>query len=153
MKSKVEQYAKGDFYVEYPKVRFSKTYLQLKVEAGSVYSGSVSVTSENDIPMKMIIYDDSCYLHLADHSVIGRKGEISFTFSGVNKLRGTTYDGNIYVIGNGMEMKIPYSIEIVAPFIDVEKVAIEDLMKFSALAETDWNKALDIFYSDEFYSA
>ena len=36
MKSKIEQYAKGDFYVEYPKVRVSKTFLQLKIEAGRV---------------------------------------------------------------------------------------------------------------------
>ncbi len=150
MKSKVEQYAKGDFYIEYPKVVFSKTYLQLKVEAGSVCSGSISVLSENDIPMKMMVYDDACYLSLNDHSIIGRKGEISFTFSGVNRIRGSVYDGNIHVIGNGMEMTIPYNIEIVAPFIDVDKVAIEDLMKFSAFAESDWDKALDIFYSDEF---
>ena len=150
MKSKVEQYAKGDFYIDYPKVKFSKTYLQLKVEAGSVYSGSVSVTSENDVPMKMMVYDDACLLNLKEHSIIGKKGEIEFTFSGVNKLRGTTCEGNIHVIGNGMLMTIPYNIEIVAPFIDVDKVAIEDLMKFSAFAETDWNKALDIFYSDEF---
>ena len=113
MKSKVEQYAKGDFYIEYPKVKFSKTYLQIKVETGSVYSGSVSVISENDKPMKMMVYDDACLLHLEDHSVIGRKGEISFTFSGRGKERGMTYDGNIHVIGNGMEMTIPYNILLI----------------------------------------
>lgn len=150
MKSKVEQYAKGDFYVEYPDVKFSKTYLQLKVEAGSICSGSISVLSGNGIPMKMMVYDDACILHLNDHSVIGESGEISYTFSGENKLRGSVYDGNIHVIGNGMEMTIPYSIEIVAPFIDLDKVAIEDMMKFSELAESDWDKALDIFFSDEF---
>ena len=145
MKSKVEQYAKGDFYIEYPEVNFSKTYLQLKVEAGSVYTGSISVKSVNDVPMKMMIYDDACLLHLSDHSVIGRKGEISFTFSGVNRIRGTVYDGNLHVIGNGMEKVIPYNIEIVAPFIDVDKIAIEDLMRFSELAESDWDKAIEIF--------
>ena len=150
MKSKVEQYAKGDFYVEYPEVKFSKTYLQLKIEAGSTYTGSITVTSENDVPMKMMVYDDAYLLHLKDHSIIGRKGEITYTFSGVNKQRGSVYDGNIRIIGNGMETVIPYNIEIVAPFIDVDRIAIEDLMKFSALAENEWNKALDIFYSDEF---
>lgn len=150
MKSKVEQYAKGDFYIEYPEVNFSKTYLQLKVEAGSVYTDSISVKSENDVPMKMMVYDDACLLRLSDHSVIGRKGEISFTFSGVNRIRGTVYDGNLHVIGNGMEKVIPYNIEIVAPFIDVDKIAIEDLMRFSELAESDWDKAIEIFYSDEF---
>lgn len=150
MKSKVEQYAKGDFYIEYPDVKFSKTYLQLKVEAGSICSGSISVISGNDIPMKMMVYDDACLLQLNDHSVIGRKGEIAYSFSGVNKIRGNVYDGNIHVIGNGMEMVIPYNIEIVAPFIDADKVAIEDMMKFCELAESDWDKALGIFYSDEF---
>ena len=59
MKSKVEQYAKGDFYIEYPKIKLSKSYLQLKIEAGSVYTGTITVVSENDIPMKMMVYDDA----------------------------------------------------------------------------------------------
>ncbi len=150
MKSKVEQYAKGDFYVEYPKVILSKSYLQLKIEAGSVYTGSISVVSENEVPMKMMVYDDAYLLCLKDHSVIGKKGEISFTFDGDNKKKGSIYEGAIHLIGNGMEMEIPYNIEIVAPFIDVSGVALEDLMKFSALAEEDWEKALQTFCSDEF---
>lgn len=150
MKSKVEQYAKGDFYVEYPKVALSKGYLQLKIEAGSVYTGSISVVSENEVPMKMMVYDDAYLLCLNDHSVIGKKGEISFSFDGRSKKKGSVYEGAIHLIGNGMEKEIPYNIEIVAPFIDVNGVALEDLMKFSALAEDNWDKALQIFCSDEF---
>lgn len=150
MKSKVEQYAKGDFYVEYPQVEFSKTYLQLKIEAGSVYTGSINVKSENDIPMKMMVYDDAYLLCFDDHSLIGRKGSISFTFDASKALRGSTFEGKIHIIGNGLEKEIPYNIEIVAPFIDVNGVALEDLMKFSALAEENWDKALQIFYSEEF---
>lgn len=150
MKSKVEQYAKGDFYIEYPKIKLSKSYLQLKIEAGSVYTGTIAVVSENDIPMKMMVYDDAYLLSLNDHSLIGRKGEIVFSFDGTSKKRGSVFEGAIHVIGNGIEKEIPYNIEIVAPFIDVNGVALEDLMKFSALAEADWKKALQVFYSDEF---
>lgn len=150
MKSKVEQYAKGDFYVDYPKVKLSKNYLQLKIEAGSVYTGKISVVSENDIPMKMMVYDDAYLLRFEEHSLIGRKGEIVFSFDGTGKKRGSVYEGIIYVIGNGIQKEIPYNIEIVAPFIDVNGVAIEDMMKFCALAEADWNKALKIFYSETF---
>lgn len=150
MKSKVEQYAKGDFYVEYPDVKLSKSYLQLKIEAGSIYTGSIDVTSLNDIPMKMMIYDDAYLLCFNDHSLIGRKGKIEFTFDASNRKRGSTFEGKIHVIGNGLEKEIPYNIEIAAPFIDVNGVALEDLMKFSALAEEDWSRALQIFYSEEF---
>lgn len=150
MKSKVEQYAKGDFYVEYPDVKLSKSYLQLKIEAGSIYTGSIDVTSLNDIQMKMMVYDDAYLLCFNDHSLIGRKGKIEFTFDASNRKRGSTFEGKIHVIGNGLEKEIPYNIEIVAPFIDVNGVALEDLMKFSALAEEDWSKALQIFYSEEF---
>lgn len=150
MKSKVEQYAKGDFYVKYPQLALSKSYLQLKIEAGSIYNGSISVVSENEEPMKMMVYDDAYLLCLNNHSVIGRKGEIQFSFDGRCKNKGSVYEGAIHLIGNGMEKEIPYNIEIVAPFIDVNGVALEDLMKFSALAEEDWDKALQIFCSDEF---
>lgn len=150
MKSKVEQYAKGDFYVEYPEIHLSKKYLQLKIEAGSVYQGSIQVTSGNDVAMKMMVYDDAYLLCLSDHSLVGKKGEISFSFDARSRKRGSVYDGTIRLIGNGTEITVPYNIEIVAPFIDVNGIALEDLMKFSALAETNWEKALQIFYSEEF---
>ena len=150
MKSKVEQYAKGDFYVEYPEIHLSKKYLQLKIEAGSVYQGSIQVTSGNDVAMKMMVYDDAYLLCLSDHSLVGKKGEISFSFDATCRKRGSVYDGTIRLIGNGTEITVPYNIEIVAPFIDVNGIALEDLMKFSALAETNWEKALQIFYSEEF---
>ncbi len=150
MKSKIEQYAKGDFYVEYPEVSFSKSYLQLKIEAGNTYTGEITVRSQNDIPMKMMVYDDAYLLRFAEHSLIGRKGVIQFTFDATSRKRGSVYEGEIHVIGNGMEKVIPYNIEVVAPFIDAGGVALEDLMKFSAVAESDWNKALGIFYSEEF---
>lgn len=150
MKSKVEQYAKGDFFVDYPKVKLSKSYLQLKIEAGSIYTGRIEAVSENDIPMKMMVYDDAYLLHFKEHSLIGKKGEIVFTFDASDKKRGSIFEGNIYVIGNGKEWHIPYNIEVVPPFIDVNGVAMEDLMKFSALAEEDWDKALQIFHSEEF---
>ena len=150
MKSKVEQYAKGDFVVEYPKIKLSKSYLQLKIETGSIYTGKIEVISENDISMKMMVYDDAYLLRFAEHSLIGRKGEIVFTFDASGRKRGGIFEGTIHVIGNGEEWNIPYNIEIVAPFIDVNGVALEDLMKFSALAEENWDKALQIFHSEEF---
>ncbi|MDE5864584.1 MAG: hypothetical protein K2H34_09585, partial [Lachnospiraceae bacterium] len=88
MKSKVEQYAKGDFYVEYPQVKLSKNYLQLKIETGSVYTGTIDVRSENDVPMKMMVYDDAYLLCFNDHSLIGRKGVIEFTFDASKRVRG-----------------------------------------------------------------
>lgn len=150
MKSKVEQYAKGDFYVEYPKVHLSKTYLQLKIEAGSVFTGSIEVISENEIPMKMMVYDDAYLLCLENHSLIGKQGTIQYTFDAGKRRRGDVFDGKLHLIGNGAEFEIPYNVEIVAPFIDAGGVAFEDLMKFSALAESDWSRGLEIFYSDEF---
>ena len=123
MKSKVEQYAKGDFYVEYPKVTFSKSHLQLKIESGSVYNGSIDVVSENDVPMKMMVYDDAYLLRFREHSVIGKKGTIEISFDASKRKKGSTFEGNIYVIGDGIEKKIPYNIEVVAPFIDAETIS------------------------------
>ena len=150
MKSKVEQYAKGDFYVEYPEVVLSKSHLQLKIESGSVYNGSIEVRSENDVPMKMMVYDDAYLLQFREHSIIGKNGTIDITFDASKREKGATFEGNIYIIGNGIEKKIPYNIEVIAPFIDADGVALEDLMKFSALAEENWDKAIEIFYSPEF---
>ena len=87
MKSKVEQYAKGDFYVEYPDVTFSKNHLQLKIESGSVYTGNIEVVSKNDISMKMMVYDDAYLLRFKEHSIVGKSGTIAFTFDATGRRR------------------------------------------------------------------
>ena len=103
MKSKVEQYAKGDYYIDYPEIKLSKSYLQLKIESGSQYEGRIQVESLNGVPMKMMIYDDTYLLTFEDHGLIGTHGEIVFSFDARGKTRGNTYEGSIHLIGNGME--------------------------------------------------
>ena len=58
MKEKVEQYAKGEFNVNRPKVVISTDHLQLNIEAGSVYQGTIETHAENDRRIKGMIYDN-----------------------------------------------------------------------------------------------
>ena len=150
MKSKVEQYAKGNFQVAYPEVRVSATSIQLKIEAGSEYTGRIQVVSENGIPMKMMVYDNLYVLRFNDHGLIGKSATITFTFDAKDKKPGSHYEGIVYLIGNGIEKKIPYCIEVISPVLEVDGMVIEDLMKFCTLAEDNWKKALEVFVSERF---
>ena len=71
--------------IDYPNVKLSKSYLQLKIEAGSIYTGRIEAISENDIPMKMMVYDDAYLLRFKEHSLIGKNGEIVFLYEIASK--------------------------------------------------------------------
>lgn len=150
MKGIVEQYAKGEFNVDRPEVDISIARLEAAVEAGTVYSGSFKVSSKNDRAIKLMVYDSRYLMDFNSHTFVGKKNTIAFLFDACGLERGKSFKGNINIITDGGEFRIPYNIEIVAPFVQVGDRKIEDLFQFASLAEENWGEAIRIFGSEEF---
>ncbi len=150
MKGIVEQYAKGEFNVERPDVSISTDKLTLMVEQGSVYNGTFNVISTNDVPIKLMVYDSRYLFDFKDHTFIGKKNTVAFSFDASGIEQGKNFKGHINIITDGGEYRIPYSVEIVAPYIMADDRRIEDLFQFAAYAEENWEGAIRIFGSEEF---
>ena len=150
MKGIVEQYAKGEFNVERPDVCISISKLTLTVESGSVYNGTFKVSSSNNVPIKLMVYDSRYLFDFENHTFIGKKNTVAFSFDATGIEQGKNFKGHINIITDGGEYKIPYSVEIVAPYIMVENHRIEDLFQFASYAEENWEGAIKIFGSEEF---
>ena len=52
MKAIVEEYARGEFEVKRPEVEISVARLALEVETGTLYRGSFTIKSANDMNIK-----------------------------------------------------------------------------------------------------
>ncbi len=150
MKGIVEQYARGEFNVERPDIEISITKLELAVEAGSVYNGTFKVVSKNDVPIKLMVYDSRYLFDFKSHTFVGRRNTVAFSFDASGIEHGQSFKGHINIITDGGEFKIPYSVEIVSPYILAGDKRIEDLFQFAMYAEENWNDALTIFDSKEF---
>lgn len=150
MKGIVEQYAKGEFNVERPDIDISVAKLELTIETGSVYNGAFKVVSANDVPVKLMVYDSRYLFDFKNHTFVGKKNTVAFSFDASGIEQGKSFKGHINIITDGGEYKIPYSVEIAAPYIMVDDRRIEDLFQFAAYAEENWEGAIKIFGSEEF---
>ena len=139
MKEKVEQYAKGEYDVNRPKVTISADHLQLNIEAGSVYQGFLEVASQNDRKMKGMVYDNRYLFKIEPHNFIGKNQQIELTFDARKWEKGEKISGSIYVITDGGEFGIPYEIDITAPTVETSIGELGDMFQFASLAESNWN--------------
>ena len=150
MKAKIERYARGEFGVNAPKVSISREFIQLKIEAGTIYQDAIHIDTDNDCSIKGIIYDDNYILDFDIHSFIGKKNTINYTFDAIKREIGYNLSGHIYIITDGGEYTIPYSVEVVTPFLNASTGHIDDMSQFVMLAEKDWNEAIRLYESEEF---
>lgn len=150
MKAKIERYARGEFGVNAPKVSISREFIQLKIEAGTIYQDAIHIDTDNDCSIKGIVYDDNYIIDFDTHSFIGKKNTINYTFDATKREIGYNLSGHIYIITDGGEYTIPYSVEVVTPFLNASTGHIDDMSQFVMLAEKDWNEAIRLYESEEF---
>ncbi len=150
MKAKIERYAKGEFGAYIPQVTISREYIQLKIESGTVYTGDIYVESANDCIIKGMVYDDNYILNIPAHTFVEKKYSIKYSFDATKREAGKNYSGHIYIITDGGEYTVPYSIEVVAPHVKTVSGNIDNMFQFAELAEQNWNEAIRIFESEEF---
>ncbi len=150
MKAIVEQYAKGLFSIDRPLVRISEDHIKRSIEAGTFYSGSFVVESENNFPIKGMVYDSRYILRFETHSFISRRFEVKYTLDATCFEEGQNFSGHISVITDGGEFSIPYDIDIVSPCIRYNGQRIDDLFKFATLAEKNWGEAAKLFTDESF---
>ncbi len=153
MKEKVEQYAKGEFDVRRPQVEISTDHLQLNIEAGSQYQGILNVQSVNDQRMKAMVYDNRYLFKIEPHNFIGKSQDVELIFDAGKWEKGEKINGVIYLVTDGGEFRIPYDIEITAPAVESSMGELGDMFQFASLAENNWNEAVRLFTSPEFYRA
>ena len=150
MRGIVEQYAKGEFNVDRPEVSISISKLELSIEAGTMYQGSFQVKSANDRPIKLMVYDSRYLIDFDSHTFVGKRNTIHYSFDARGLERGKSFKGNINIITDGGEFRIPYHISIASPYIEAEGKKLEDLFQFAAFAEENWESAIRIFDSEDF---
>ncbi|MCH5273712.1 MAG: hypothetical protein J1E35_08560 [Lachnospiraceae bacterium] len=153
MKDKVERLAKGVFEYEQPELLLSEEMLSISVSAGETFCGKISVYNREMTIMKGVLYSSCELLVLNETKFVGIENEVTYTVHAEYAKAGEIYKGNITIVSECGEVKLPFVIRI-TPVSCMSSVGeIRDLFQFASLAQSDWYEARKVFLSDRFEKA
>ena len=153
MKDKIGKFAKGQFEYTSPQIILSSEIIEGTAFAGTILTGSLTVSSSGGGVMKALIYSDREELRFEKDSYIGIKNEIRYTLNCVEAIPGENIEGKFIVVSNLGEIEIPYSYKVVKQALDTEGVKLKDLYEFTEYAKKDFYQATKLFVSEEFSRA
>ena len=133
-----------------PEIGLSDIYLNLSVETGTSLEGSFHIYSKNgqELSGKVLSTNDKVVVKVNELS--GTECEIPFYFKGKMAIAGEEHFGDFLLLTNGGEYNVPYCVTVIPKKYWFGDRAISDLNDFYCLAQEDWKKAKDIFFTKEF---
>lgn len=150
MKEKITQFSRGNFEFELPKVILSDEQITVEVEQGSSYYGCFTITTQEHIDIKGLVYSSSRLLRITDEQFRGDENVIRYKFKASGLQVHDEEEGIITCITSIGEFEIPFHFRVIPPYCLTNKGEIKDLDEFTNLAKEDPVTALSLFKSNEF---
>lgn len=150
MKEKINQFAKGIFEYDKPKVLLTPQSLELSVDAGEVCHSSFHIGNSRNRVMKGMVCTDCHEMLLEEDSFQGEDNEVFFTFRGTYFAPGEVIKGSIYILSDCGTVQLPFSVTIRVPSCDASTGKIKDMLHFTELAKENMPEAVKLFASPHF---
>lgn len=150
LKEKIERFARGDFEYELPSISLSEDELSITVEAGRYAEGSFVISNSAGRPMKGIVYSSNRHMKLENKMFHGIDNVIRYLFDATFLIKGETINGELCIISDCGEKRLPYSVQTEVPCCMTSLGKIKDLFQFTNLARMDWSEAKKVFRSEDF---
>lgn len=132
-------------------LKFSCQSLELSIRPGEHVEGKFSIETGSPDAEGNIYSSDTRMQNL----VTRFKGEevlVEYCFNGANLEAGSLVRGEFIVISNRGEYTLPYRIMVQKPVLQSSLGNIRNLFHFANLAKTNWEEAVELFYSPDFIS-
>ncbi|MBR6359553.1 MAG: hypothetical protein IKS11_07885 [Lachnospiraceae bacterium] len=153
MKEKIERFSKGIFEYEQPEMIVSQDVLDVFVSEGEIKTGEFTITNSKGTSMKGVIYSTSPYITIQNNRFIGTRNEIVYTINATYLEQGQRKESLINIVSDCGERQIPVSVSVSGTTCMSHVGRIGNVFQFANLAQTDWNEAVRLFMTREFYEA
>ncbi len=150
MKERIRELALGNVEYKAPIVKIQPESIVAHTAWNCTFRGDVYVISENDIPLKAVIYSSNLRVKLASSVFYGRKGHISYEVSVQGLHENAIIEGEFTLASNAGNFTIPYKFmvkEIAYGDADYSIVSIDD---FALYAKENYESALKLYCSKAF---
>lgn len=150
MNNTIEQYTKGNIHLNLPEIILSDTEIQVSVEAGKTYSGTIILTNDKKYKMKGVLFSSNHHIILKEDQFVGSEVILHYTVDAGNCELSDTIEGDITVISDCGERTIPVKAVVTAASLRIEDQSLKNLFQFTDLAKEDWARAVSVFKSEKF---
>lgn len=150
MRKRIEELAEGKIPYEQPQVVFSIEKLELEVAEGQTITDSFQIKSENGIRMRGIIYTSSIRMECLTSQFEGEEADVQVQFRADGMSEGETAAGQLWVVCNGGEYQMPFTVTVTRLYAEASTGKIKNLRDFVKLAKSEWKEAYHIFHSPAF---
>ena len=147
---KITKQLEKAYYYKKPMVHIQEEQLKDEVEIGQVYTGTITVYSENEKPLYVKASSVSSYVVVTRWEEKEGKWLIHYDVLANQLGKPDTLKGAISLITNGGEFSVPYEFYIVEQSVKTSLGPIKDLFQFANLAQVNWQDAVTLFHSAKF---
>lgn len=152
MHRRIYNLANGKFEYEKPTLSFSTERLELQVLEGKNHQGSFTIQSENQVPMRGIIYTSNPRMEILNPQFEGLQVQIKFIFHSEGLMEGNIQKGDLYIICNQNEYNLSFVVNISRLYAESSVGRIRSLHDFSNLARESRREAYEVFTSPMFWN-
>jgi hypothetical protein len=148
----IDQLLQGKYVYTQRNLDFSTPRIELSMGPGENVEGSFTVFGPENALVEGRVTSSDLRMEVLNQEFSGSPYEVSYIFSSEGMSQGDVLKGNFRIISNQGEYVLPFVVTIRAYVVASSLGDIKNLFHFANLAKTDWDEAVDLFYSREFLS-
>ncbi|WP_185750485.1 DUF5717 family protein [Butyrivibrio sp. AE3003] len=148
----VERILQGKYEYAEKKLDFSTPRIELLVSPGETSEGSFTIFGPEERLVTGKVSSTEIRMEVLTENFSGSPYEVSYRFNSVGLSQGDVLQGNFRIVSNQGEYVLPFVVTVRHEQIASSLGDIKNLFHFANLAKTDWEEAIDLFYSSDFIS-
>lgn len=150
MQKTINQILEGNFYYENGSLDFSCAKIEISLNRGEVYEGSFRIYAPQGQLTNGTVLSSDLRMECVTGKFAGCDEEIFFRFHGEKLEEGDVVRGNFYVVSNQGEYYLPFVASVEHRVMESSIGTIRNLFHFANLAKSNWQEAVNLFYSSDF---
>ena len=147
----IKKILEGNFNNSSRSLNFSEPVIELSLQENEIYEGSFIIYGPEGQVTEGRVSSSRLKMKCLTGHFSGTKEEIGYQFDATGMTEGDQLKGEFRIISNQGEYYIPYTVSVRERKLESGMGDIKNLFHFANLARTNWDEAVRLFYSEDFY--
>lgn len=150
MRKVIDRYVDGVFDYDPGKLSFSVPRIEATLPSLEESSGSFRIFSSDSSDFEADVYSSNMRLSIKNSHISGNDVTVLYSVNPQGLENGHEIIGDIQVVSDRGEYFLSYKFEFRRGHVKTSLGNIKNLFHFTNQAQTDWEEAVSLFYSDQF---
>ena len=150
MYSAVERILAGEFNQDTHSLEFSSPRIEFEIKPGERKEDSFFIYGPAALVTEGCVTSTRLRMKCLTEKFAGSKEEIVYIFDATDMEEGEILKGDFRIVSNHGEYSIPYEVTVVTGSVESSLGSIRNLFHFTNLAKTNWEEAVNLFFSRDF---